>query len=139
MKKDYNIKIKKHSSKKVIISIILFLLIFGCETMQTPTIQTPTEKTFRNPKCEDIKSFRVFQVLDKHILANVCEDEYGLCMGHTVYFKKEKGKIYFDDQIIKVRDNECAIYSGTFRYQTRQGYKTVPIVKIIDSQTPDLE
>ena len=118
-----------HINRRISILITLLLLLFGCDTTQIPI-----EKTSRNPKCEDIKSFKVFQVLDKYILASVCDDKYDLCMGHTVYFEKEKEKIYFDDQIIKVKNNECAIYTGTFRYQTRDGYKTVPRVKIIDSQ-----
>jgi len=130
MKKDYYTITVRHSNRRIKILIIILLLIFGCETTQTPI-----EKASRNPKCEDLKSFKVFQVLDKYVLASVCEDDYDLCMGHTVYFAKEKGKIYFDDQKIKVKNNECAIYTGTFRYQTRGGgYKTVPIVKIIDSQ-----
>ncbi|HRZ27106.1 MAG TPA: hypothetical protein P5295_09890 [Spirochaetota bacterium] len=117
--------------------IIIFLLIFicGCETTQTSI-----QKTIRNQKCEDVQSFKVFQVLDNFILANVCrdgDDEY--CLGHTVYFQKEKDKIYYDDQLIKVNDNECAIYVGTYKYQTKNGYKTVPIVKIIDSRMPKAE
>jgi hypothetical protein len=124
------------------IFIILLIFICGCETTKT-SIQSKTDepsKTIRNPKCEDIKSFKVFQVLDNFVLANVCrdsDDQY--CFGHVVYFPKEKGKIYFDDQIIKVKDNECAIYIGTHQYQTKNGYKTVPIVKIIDSQITNPE
>jgi len=108
--------------------IVLFFLIIGCETTQ------------RNPKCEDVRAFKVFQVLDKFVLASICEYyDTQYCMGHTVIFKKEKGKIYYDDQVIKVKDNECAIYTGTYRYQTQGGYKTVPIVKIINSKMPNAE
>lgn len=116
--------------KSIIKISIIVIFLSGCET-----IQTPIEKASRNPKCEDINSFKVFQVVDDFVLANVCEDsDTSLCMGHTVIFKKEKGKIYFDDQIINVKGNECAIYTGTHKYPTKFGYKTVPIVKIIDSQ-----
>jgi hypothetical protein len=114
------------------IFIILLLCIVGCETTQT---------TSRNPKCENIKYFKVFQVLDKFVLATACRDcdnEYfdrtNYCGGHVVSFKKEKEIIYFDDQIIKVKNNECAIYLGTYQYPTSDGYKTVPIVQIIDSK-----
>jgi len=130
----YNIKIL----------LILLIFIYACETKQTrSTIQNDIKEpsvTIRNSKCEDITSFKVFQVLDNFVLANACKDsndEY--CMGYTVYFKKEKGKIYFDDQIIKVKDNECAIYVGTYQYQTKVGYKTVPVVNIIDSRISNSE
>jgi hypothetical protein len=130
-------------SKIKILIIVLLIFIFGCGIIQTHNQKTASEitqtsnnKTMRNPKCEEVKSFRVFQVLDSFVLANVCkDDDDGLCLGHTVYFYKEKGKIYFDDQRIKVKDNECAIYTGTYQYQTNDGRRrTVPIVKIIDSQ-----
>lgn len=136
MKKDYFTQNNgAYNNKMKSIFIIILLFIFSCETTQTIT-----QKTIRNPKCEDIKSFKVFQVLDKFVLANVCEDsDNQYCMGHTVYFHKEKGKIYFDDQIIKVKNNECAIYTGTYKYQSKSGYRTVPIVKIIDSQMLDTE
>jgi hypothetical protein len=122
------------------IFIVLLIFICGCETTQT-TIQSETEKPTkitRNPKCEDIKAFKVFQVVDTYVLAFVCEEKsYNDCsLGHAVYFNKEKDKIYFDDQIIKVKSNECAIYTGTFQYQLQSGFiRTVPIVKIIDSHS----
>ncbi len=115
------------------IFIILLLFICGCETIQITT---------RNPKCEDIKSFKVFQVADTFVLAFVCELSplVDRCFhGHVVYFQKEKDKIYFDDQIIKVKSNECAIYIGTHQYLTQNSYKTVPIVKIINSQITNPE
>ena len=110
------------------IFIILLLFICGCETIQI---------TARNPKCEDIKSFKVFQVLDNYVLAFACSNDSDLCLGHVVCFPKKKDKIYYDDQMIKVNDDECAIYTGTYQYQTKEGYKTVPIVKIIDSRITD--
>lgn len=121
------------------------MLFCGCETMETmSSMQSETKeppKTIRNTKCEDIKSFKVFQVLDKFVLASVCEDsDTSYCLGHTVYIEKEKEKIYFDDQIIKVKSDECAIFIGTYKYKTQNGiFRTVPKVKIIDSQVPNPE
>lgn len=122
-------------------TMTIFIFLFGCETTSTSIHSTEkNSNTMRNPKCEDVTKFKVFQVLDKFVLANVCnKDDDDYCFGHVVYFEKEKGKIYYDDQVIKVKDNECAIYTGTYRYQTPGGYKTVPIVKIINSQMPNKE
>lgn len=122
-------------TKMTISFIVLLLLIIGCETTHT-SFQDPS----RNPKCEDVKAFKVFQVLDKFVLANVCEDNNTeFCFGHVVRINKEKETIYYDDQVIKVKYNECAIYTGTFKYETNRGYKTVPIVKIINSRMPNTE
>lgn len=121
------------------------MILFGCETtkilssMQSNNTEPP--RTIRNTKCEDVKSFKVFQVLDNFVLANVCrdgDDEY--CFGHVVYIQKEKNKIYFDDQKINLRRDECAIYIGTYKYEAKNGLlKTVPKVKIISSQVPNPE
>ncbi len=113
--------------------ILIIFLIFICSCGTTQMMK-------RNPKCEDIKSFKVFQVLDNYVLAMVCRDgDDRYCWGHVVSFQKEKEIIYYDDQMIKVKNNECAIYIGSYQYQTKTGYKTVPIVKIIDSQITNSE
>lgn len=127
---------KIDSFTKMIVSLIsLFLLTIGCETTHT-SFQDPS----RNPKCEDVKAFKVFQVIDNFVLAHVYEDiDTKYCSGHMVRINKDKETIYFDDQVIKVKYNECAIYTGTFRYETRISYRTVPIVEIINSKMPNTE
>jgi len=144
----HEFKYKKEIIMKKLI-IIFLMILCGCGTNQTPssfytdthtkTIEPP--KTIRNAKCEDIQSFKVFQVLDRFVLANVCnESDTIYCFGHIVYIPKEKGKIYYDDQMIIVKSGECPVYVGTYKYQTRDGLlKTVPIVKIINSQVPNPE
>ena len=115
--------------KKIL--IMLLMILGGCETIQTlSSTQTGSDvppKTIPNAKCENINAFKVFQVLDNFVLANVCrESDSEYCHGHTVYIPKEKGTIYFDDQRIFVKSGECPIYIGTYQYQTKVGYKTVP-------------
>ena len=79
---------------------VLSIVLVGCATLQT--INRPSE-TIPNPKCEDIPALEVFQVLDKFVLANTCENKsYGMfCSFPVVYVEKEKGKIYYDDQKIQ--------------------------------------
>ena len=134
---------KKSNSLKIIIVIVLLTLMSGCKTIENKTIEVK-KNTIRNPKCEDAKRFKVYQVFNNFVLASICEDRYNSgdndCSGYTVYFKKEKGKIYYDNQIIKVKKNECAIYIGTYRYKTAYGnINTVPIVKITNSQISNKE
>lgn len=94
-----------------------------------------TAHTTRNPDCENVKALKVFQVLDSFVLANVCESKYSrYCLGHVVYIPKAADEIYYDDQKIIINKNECVIYTGTFRYETREGFKTVPVAKIANSQ-----
>ncbi len=124
--------------------VILLAIICGCNTIKPSSSLNENQgpnKTIRNPKCEDIYSFQVFQVLNNYVLANVCDgNSSDYCYGHVVYFQRERGKIYFDDQRINVKQGECPIYVGTFQYVTRDGLvKTVPKVKIVDSEMPNPE
>lgn len=131
-------RMKKHLYIKMfIIPVILFT---ACETTQTHN-NMPGYSTTRNPQCEDINAFKVFQVLDDFVLANVCEErDYRFCSGHVVYIPKEKEKIYYDDQVITVKRGQCAIYIGTYKYETKaKTIRTVPIVKFIDSEIPEPE
>jgi hypothetical protein len=119
------------------LSIILLVVLCACLQEQNISTFSKEPKTIRNSKCENIKVFQVFQVLDNYSLAFACkEDENDHCYdGHIVYIPKQKGVIYFDDQIINVKDGECPIYTGTYKYETKDKFlKTVPIVKIINSQ-----
>jgi len=127
------------------IIIILMMIFCGCNTIKPSSHEQSDNneppKTIRNNKCENIVSFQVFQVLNNYVLANVCDDYSGnYCYGHVVYIQRERGKIYYDDQRINVQHGECPIYIGTFQYVTRDGMvKTVPKVKIIDSEIPNPE
>ncbi|MCB1202564.1 MAG: hypothetical protein KDK41_18130, partial [Leptospiraceae bacterium] len=89
--------------------------------------------------CQTDQVYKVFQVIEKAALANLCQgspdDNMPLCIGHTVLIPQVTGNVYYDDQLIKLKENECAIYSGTIEYETVSGSKkTVPVVKIIDAR-----
>ncbi len=85
-----------------------------------------------NKKCEDFPAVKVFQVLDEFSLGFACKtfDAKDLfCVGFTVYIPKEKGKIYYDDQIIEPPTGKCFVFNDTYRYETRNGMlKTIPVV-----------
>ena len=49
----------------------------------------------------------------------------------VVMLINDEGKLYYDDQIIKVSREQSARQMGVYQYSTESGYKTVPIVKII--------
>ena len=107
--------------------------MLGCETL-SKNMKTPNVKK-NNLKCEDIVAIKIFQVLDDSALGMVCEYDDCIRLGHVVYVPKDAEKIYYDDQIIRIKDNECIIYTNTYRYITREtNYKTVPIITIINLQ-----
>ena len=118
---------------------VLSIVLGGCATLQT--INKPSE-TIPNPKCENIPALEVFQVLDKFVLANTCENKsYGLfCSFPVVYVEKEKGKIYYDDQKIIPSADQCFEYVGTYKYTTKaESEKVVPKAKLVSSKIANPE
>lgn len=118
---------------------ILSIMLVGCATLQT--INKPSE-TIPNPKCENIVALEVFQVLDKFVLTNTCEEKsYGMfCSFPVVYVEKEKGKIYYDDQKITPSADQCFEYVGTYKYTTRaEANKVVPKAKLVPSRIANPE
>ena len=121
---------------------ILFLSLFflaGCSTTLLPP-----SKTIQNPKCEEILSLEVFQVLDKFVLANACVKNYDYldwCKeSFVVYIPKEKGKIYYDEQKIQFPDGKCPSFYDSYTYTTKQDFnKTVPKLKFINKDIPNPE
>ena len=123
--------------KKVYLGI-LSMVLAGCTTLQT--INRPSE-TIPNPKCENIAALKVFQVLDKFVLAETCDETDSMfCFGHTVYMAKEKDKIYYDDQKIIPSSEQCFSYVGTYQYTTRaESNKVVPKTKLVPSKVANPE
>lgn len=124
---------------KVVWLGILSVMLGGCVAVQT--VNKPSETT-PNPKCENIAALEVFQVLDKFVLTNTCEDRsYGtFCSFPVVYVEKEKGKIYYDDQKIIPSADQCFEYVGTYEYTTRaESNKVVPKAKLVSAKIANPE
>lgn len=79
----------------------------------------------------DSPSFEVLQVIGNNALANA-EGNYGLYTGMVVFFIADENVHYYDDQIINVPNGKCVRQIGTYQYETKVGYKTVPAVVICD-------
>lgn len=87
-------------------------------------------------ECISEQPFKVFQALGNGAaLANERSDSYGnrdSYFGLTVLFFTE-GKVYYDDEIIKIPKGKCVRQVGVYKYETNGGmWKTVPIVSIFD-------
>ena len=81
-------------------------------------------------------SFEVLQVVSGgNALANAGEKHYGgsySYYGMVVLFMADENTHYYDDQIISVPRGKCVRQIGTYQYETKMGYKTVPAVAIFD-------
>ena len=82
-------------------------------------------------------SFEVLQVVSGgNALANAGEKSYGgnyTYYGMVVLFIANENTHYYDDQIISVPRGNCVRQIGTYQYETKMGYKTVPAVAIFDN------
>lgn len=83
-------------------------------------------------------SFEVFQVVQNgNALARMGERKsYGTgytYFGMVVLLLADENTHYYDDQIINVPNDKCARQIGTYQYETKDGYKTVPVVGICDN------
>lgn len=115
------------------IKFLAFVLLSGCAV--TESIFAPP-KMINNPKCEEIHSVKLFQVLDRFALAQTCSiseiSDDLICYGLTVYVPKEKNKLYYDNLLIEPEKDMCISYSGTYSYESNDGaIRTVPKLKFV--------
>lgn len=75
-------------------------------------------------------SYQVMQVVDGGNALAYASSGRGLHMGMLVLFLADEDTNYYDDQIIKVPQGKCVRQVGTYRYEAKRGYKTVPVVSI---------
>ncbi len=81
----------------------------------------------------DSPSFEVLQVVSAgNALANAYDEELDTYLGMVVLFLADENTHYYDDQIIEVSNNKCVRQVGTYQYETKNGYKTVPAVMMFD-------
>jgi hypothetical protein len=84
----------------------------------------------------EASQFEVFQVLEPGVaLANTRDESYTMITSFTgpvVLFINDNGKHYYDDEVIEVPRGKRARQVGVYKYSTKMGYKTVPIVKIME-------
>jgi hypothetical protein len=83
----------------------------------------------------EVKSFKVFQVLDKDaaLVNGATHEEYDIYSGAVYLLTNKDGKYYYDDEVINVPEGKVARQIGIYQYQTKSEFeKTVPIIQIMD-------
>ena len=80
------------------------------------------------------KKFEVLQVVPNGALAKSEDTKFGFSefTGPIVLFLSNGQNSYYDGEVITVPKGKNARQIGTFQYETRMGYKTVPIVQVIE-------
>ena len=82
----------------------------------------------------EVKSFRVFQVLAKDAALVQGETKYsGVYSGIVYLLMNKEGKLYYDDEIVKVPKGGIVRQMGIYQYPTKENMiKTVPIIRIME-------
>ena len=81
----------------------------------------------------ETKSFKVLQSVCKGAALSYTEENGSYYMGLLCLLVDEKGKYYYDDEIVKVPAGKVVRQVGVFEYENGAGMaKTVPVVKIMD-------
>lgn len=74
-------------------------------------------------------AFEVFQVVNGGALAHCQEKGGSFFTGPIVFIVSDGQNLFYDDQIIKVYDNNIPIQIGTYSYETNSGMnRTVPVI-----------
>lgn len=80
------------------------------------------------------KKFEVLQVVPNGALAHSEETEFGVSTftGPIVLLLSEGQNTYYDGEVITVPKGKAVRQIGSYQYETRMGYKTVPIVQVME-------
>ena len=74
-------------------------------------------------------SLKVFQVIEPNVALAIINGEW---TSGVYLLVNSEGKMYYDDQIIKLPAGKCFKQIGTYKYPTKDdSLKTVPVVKIM--------
>ena len=104
--------------KKTIFTLMLF--VSACSNISQVGVLGNVNNSERNKACMDMTQFKVLQVVeDGHALAFECNDgDY--CYNNTVVLlTPQNGIDYYDDMIVGLPDEKCAIQDGVYRYETK--------------------
>lgn len=118
--------------------VVLFIIayIINANNSHKTSYDLPGATFFEQPgEVINESSFKVFQSLvNGAALAKGKEDGLGLdlYMGLNVLIYNDEEIPYYDEQIIDLPDGKCFRQIGIYKYESRQGLRTVPIVTITD-------
>ena len=87
----------------------------------------------------EAKNFQIMQVVFND--AALAQSEKKMQYTNTTYYTDpvvlivaDKENTFYDDQIIKAPRDSKVMQVGTYQYKTQMGWKTVPIIRILNNQ-----
>ena len=81
-------------------------------------------------------SVKVFQVIDDNVALVYGQDkndrnyDYDWYYGAVYLLRNDNGDYYYDDEIVKCPSGKQFRQTGIYQYDTKIGYKTVPIIEL---------
>ena len=100
--------------------VLLSLILSGCSQnspMNVPLFQSNTE---HNDNCMNMRRFKVLQVLElNHALAHECNTGELCALNPVVLLTPMRGVDYYDDMIVTIPTDKCAVQDGTYKYETK--------------------
>ena len=123
-------------------AVLTFLALFLIGTSSQESVQNDPGLTYFDQPGDVIESesFKVFQALSEGTaLVNAESSEHGgyeglkYTGGLTCLLVNDEGKLYYDDEIVRVPKGKVARQVGVYQYETKAEIdKTVPVVRIMD-------
>ena len=85
----------------------------------------------QNELCMDMERFQIFQTFPaNYALANNCkEDDRDYCFGAVVLLTPQRNVDYYDSMFVTLPAGKCAVQDGIYRYEAKNGLKTVPRIR----------
>lgn len=113
-----------------IITGIILTLAFGLWSGSSRSSNISGLELFDKPgDYMDYSQFEILQVIGSDYALATADDSFG----ETVFIIQNDGQSFYDNQIIVLKDNQCAQRVGTFKYTTKMHIdKTVPAIMIVD-------
>lgn len=113
----------------VIVTIILLIALGSREKMVGMTF-------FEQPgEVVDATDFKVFQALRGGTALATGKENGDYSSGYfglNVLLYNQEGTLYYDDQVVTAPMGMCFRQVGIYKYSSRMGEKTVPIIMLVD-------
>ena len=110
---------------------LLSIFLAGCTSQalkETPSILS-YPRSIDNKSCMSMTRFKVAQVLEDGALAYECRKSTCSPFDTWVALRNQRGVDYYDDMIVDVPKDKCAVQNGVYKYQTNDDRnKTVPVI-----------
>ena len=116
-----------------VITGVVLVFLFAFITRQDRTEDSGIRYYDKPGEVVEQRSFQVFQVIADNAALAHGKDSDNDFMGPIYVLTNSEGKLYYDEEIVKVPKDKVVRAMGTYTYPTKNGFeKTVLIVRFMD-------